>query len=351
MNSARRSRTRSSTRRTRQRLILFSLFILLLILGIYLSVSLNSPKGTAQAASVSPTATESSSILSAQSMAESVGETAPSPNSEATESLRVGSGRHQELQPQPYSMTASASLYRTPSTDARVLSQLNSGDSVTLLGFIRDGMVALRTHDELMGYVESSAISQSIVSTLVTKEKPKFSPAKAVNMFDSSFDSLSMEEKLESLRRLLPDEKYWNYMGVDIDGLSQDWASSIVTDTPCVHSENGYEFCHEYDGATMNLFDYESNIQCLGFASLISDILFGKDAPVNELDDFSRLKLGDHIRYVDNEHSMIVTAISGDSVTVVQCNSDYENCMIEWDCVLTQSEIEENGDYMYISRY
>ena len=68
---------------------------------------------------------------------------------------------------------------------------------------------------------------------------------------------------------------------------------------------------------------YGDETQCLGYASIISDLLFGYDAPITEFYDFDELRIGDHIRMGWYEHSMIVTDIDWDTdtitVTEVKC--------------------------------
>ncbi|MEG1427543.1 MAG: hypothetical protein RSC76_07630 [Oscillospiraceae bacterium] len=114
--------------------------------------------------------------------------------------------------------------------------------------------------------------------------------------------------------------------------------------------ENGYEYCNEYDSGTMDLFDYGDNIQCLGFASMISDFLFGKNAPFTEFYDFADLRVGDHIRLLEYEHSMIVTEIDDGTLHIAECNYDYENCQIDWERVVTEDDLSEYA-CEFITRY
>lgn len=172
------------------------------------------------------------------------------------------------------------------------------------------------------------------------------------NIFSSCYSDYSIDEKIELLRTVFPDHSYWNHAGIDTEGMSQEDAGMITTDIPCEHN-SGYSYCNKYSGATADVFDYgESNTQCLGFASMISDFLFGKDASMYLFNDFDELEIGDHIRLTYYEHSMIVIEKGEDHISVVECNENYEDCMIEWDRVLTREDIESYGDGIeYIRRF
>lgn len=165
-----------------------------------------------------------------------------------------------------------------------------------------------------------------------------------------STESILME-KLDSLRQTFPDGKYWNTVGADLSGLSQEEICSIVTDEPCCHSENGISFCHEYNGETRYAFSYDTNVQCLAFASMISDFLFGKDAGVEIFYEYDQLAVGDHIRFLSGEHSVIVIEKNDDFIRVVECNRDYESCRIEWDRKISREELlYDSGSYEFLRR-
>ena len=162
--------------------------------------------------------------------------------------------------------------------------------------------------------------------------------------------------------------------------MTADEIAMCVTDMPCNHSVNGYENCNVYIGLIDDFFpQYGDEMQCLGYASLISDLLFGYvgfrrlrlvrnakagdpksfsksryDAPITEFYDFDELRIGDHIRMGWYEHSMIVTNIDRDTdiITVTEVNADYENCQISWGRQITRSELlGMEGDLTYYTRY
>ena len=139
---------------------------------------------------------------------------------------------------------------------------------------------------------------------------------------------------LNNLRETFPEGAYWNHMGVE------DWDEFTVTDTPCQHDIYWDTYCNTYSGGIQDLFpQFQPMEQCLGFAALISDLVFGVDAPVDVFTDYTALQPGDHIRLQETEHSMIVLTVEDEGITVVECNSDYEHCRISWDRFLSWDEL------------
>ena len=144
----------------------------------------------------------------------------------------------------------------------------------------------------------------------------------------------SAQAALNALREDFPEGWYWNHVGVE------DWDEFTVTQTPCEHALYGYGDCNSYSGALQPAFPNDDPmIQCLGFAALLSDLVFGEDAPVTEFTDYTQLRVGDHIRLLYTEHSMTVASVGEDGVTVVECNSDYEHYRISWDRFLSWEDL------------
>ena len=139
---------------------------------------------------------------------------------------------------------------------------------------------------------------------------------------------------LESLRDTFPEGAYWNHVGVE------DWDEFTVTDIPCDHDLYWDTYCNSYTGGIQELFpQFEPMEQCLGFAALLSDLVFGEDAPVSTFTDYTQLRVGDHIRLELTEHSMTVLTVAEEGITVVECNRDYAHCRIRWDRFLSWEEL------------
>ena len=135
-----------------------------------------------------------------------------------------------------------------------------------------------------------------------------------------------VQEKINTLRDKYPDGYYWN-------AYEPSEKYPDVTETPCSdHASGGYSMCIG---------------QCWGFANLISNEVFGEDAPYTTGVTAETMKIGDHIR--TSHHSVIIIDLirkgdvtgydyynnknitaTKDKVIVVHCNW-YGTCSIMWD--------------------
>lgn len=156
----------------------------------------------------------------------------------------------------------------------------------------------------------------------------------------------SLQAKLAVLRRQFPHGWYWNHRGAE----AASW--DTVTSLPCSHGTGG-RWCNAYVSKTAQVFLHgQRAIQCLGFACLISDLLFGRDAPVHTFRDFDKLRVGDHIRLTRVVHSMVVIEKGVDYVKVVEVNQDFNTCMIQWDRKVSKKALEAYGSGVtYVTRY
>ena len=176
---------------------------------------------------------------------------------------------------------------------------------------------------------EASSLTQEEIEAIYFREETSSLQE------DASITEVEASLILESLRETFPEGKYWNHMGVE------DWDELTVTDTPCQHDVYWDTYCNEYTGGIQELFpQFEPMEQCLGFAALLSDLVFGEDAPVSTFTDYFQLRVGDNIRLELSEHSMVVLTVEDDGITVVECNSDYEHCRISWDRFLSWEDLD-----------
>lgn len=157
------------------------------------------------------------------------------------------------------------------------------------------------------------------------------------------------EEKLAALRRQFPEGMYWNHE----EELPYGQESPLsVTSEPCDHDVYGELYCNFYNGATARLYPDSTICQCLGFASYLSDSLFTEAAPFHVFYDYDRLRVGDHIRLYEYEHSMTVVEKTEDYVTVAEVNQNYLDCRIGWTRQLSRWDLDDlSWDLQYISRY
>ncbi|MCI8454721.1 MAG: hypothetical protein HFE84_08930 [Lachnospiraceae bacterium] len=90
---------------------------------------------------------------------------------------------------------------------------------------------------------------------------------------------------------------------------------------------------------------------CAGFAFMVQDEVFGKDAARTRHDEleWDELRVGDHLRIYNNiggEHSVIVLKVEDDSVTI--CEGNY-NASIHWGREMTMDYLE--GVFIYRETY
>lgn len=159
-----------------------------------------------------------------------------------------------------------------------------------------------------------------------------------------------LQGSFSALKLRFPAGKYWNHMGYDLPYGEE--SPEIVTDTPCDHSLYGETYCNFYNGKTAGFFQNTTINECLGFASYLSDSLFGTQAQITRCTDLSLLRAGDHIRLREYEHSMTVTSVSEEGITVAEVNRDYGDCLIEWGRFLSFPELSAlSWDLEFYTRY
>lgn len=161
--------------------------------------------------------------------------------------------------------------------------------------------------------------------------------AKTESIFDDyHYDETYIESTLNGYRYIFPDGYYWNLGG--------------VSTCPC---SNGTDIdkCNFYkNGLVSSIFTNWSATQCQGFATMISDMLFGSDAPISSYRDYEKIRVGDVIRIEEAEHSVVVLTKNDDYITVAECNSDFRDCLINWDRKITKAYLERNTIYC-LTRY
>ncbi len=158
----------------------------------------------------------------------------------------------------------------------------------------------------------------------------------------------NFNKKIVYLQRIFPSGKYWNHMGKEATNSEETNNIYSVTDIPCNHYENGEIYCNAHYGKSDELYPYEATCsQCRGFASLLSDIIFGEDAPVKYFEDYDELRIGDQARIDGDYHSVFIVDKTDEYVIVAECNSDLQTCQINWGRKILRKDM----DGWYISRW
>ncbi|MFQ8638876.1 MAG: SH3 domain-containing protein [Acutalibacteraceae bacterium] len=236
------------------------------------------------------------------------------------------------------------SVLSAPEADAPAVGRLAANVYVSLLSDAAEGAYAeISVKDQITGYIDADSIRPVQTETATVIARPTLAE-KGVKT------EAEAREKLKSLALYFEDGLYWNCAGAPADA-----DMFCVTGTPCVHSVEGYASCNTYSGKTDAYFpEYSDGTQCLGYASLLSDLLFGTEAPVTIHYDFDRVRVGDHIRLIDLEHSVLVTETGTQAdgsryVRVTEVNADYESCKIAWGRTITEDELY--GTAEILTRY
>ena len=156
-----------------------------------------------------------------------------------------------------------------------------------------------------------------------------------------------IKEKIAELRSIFPNGKYWNHHNTSANGTYDVYA---VTNTPCSNGAEGCAFCNIYKGVTDSVMPYKvKGSQCLGFASLCNDYIFGANENIRVYYDFNQIQIGDQARINNDSHSVLVIDKAADYIVVAECNADYKTCIIGWDRVITKQELAACNSW-YISR-
>lgn len=182
------------------------------------------------------------------------------------------------------------------------------------------------------GYISKNDLKEAKSVSAVVHIRPVLSATGAVTEDEA-------RERMQELANYFLDGYYWNHYGSR--SASNEEMLYSLTSIPCTHRQNGYFYCNQYcDGPETLSFTYGTLTQCMGYASLISDLTFGTDAPLTMHRDLNNIKIGDHLRLRDYEHSMIVSDIeTGEDGAqifhITEVNADYENCEIDWERTIT----------------
>ncbi len=91
----------------------------------------------------------------------------------------------------------------------------------------------------------------------------------------------------------------------------------------------------------------DTSTQCWGFASYLSDYIFGSDAAAERFYNYDSLRVGDQARIQGDSHTVFILEKTDDYVIVAECNADYETCMISWGRKIMREDLQG----YYITRW
>lgn len=155
-------------------------------------------------------------------------------------------------------------------------------------------------------------------------------------------------KKIVFLQKVFPTGKYWNHMGLEPSNSKETNNIFSVTDIPCNHNKYGELYCNAHYGRSDEVYPYDATCsQCRGFASLLSDLVFGVDAPVRYFEDYDEVRIGDQARIDGDYHSVFIIDKTDEYVIVAECNSDLQTCKINWGSKILRKDMSG----WYISRW
>ena len=159
---------------------------------------------------------------------------------------------------------------------------------------------------------------------------------------------IDFNNKIIELQKIFPEGKFWNHMGLEATNSEVTNNIYSVTDIPCNHTKNGENYCNAHYGKSDDLYPYKATCcQCRGFTSLLSDLIFGADAPVRYFEDYDELRIGDQARIDGDYHSVFIIDKTDEYVIVAECNRDLQTCQINWGRKILREDMEG----WYISRW
>lgn len=241
-----------------------------------------------------------------------------------------------------------AKLFTSPEENASVSCVIPANILLTAKSKTEGGFTCVELASGKTGYLLSDTLVPSPVSTAIVRPIPELKPFTGIS---TEFEA---KERLAELSEYFTDGMYWNDYEA---GNTSTHKSFALSATPCEHENQGYTHCNFYTSKISEALGYAYGSQCAGYAGLLSDLIFGTEAPIYVHSDFEELRIGDHIRLVLWDHSMLVTDVGKDEngktfVYVTDVNADYESCRIDWGRKFTQDDLRRLGDYIEIhTRY
>ena len=155
-----------------------------------------------------------------------------------------------------------------------------------------------------------------------------------------------LQARIYALQEKYPDGYYWNQYPK-----SEKYPE--VSETPCSdHNSGEYAYCLG---------------QCSGFAELLSDEVFGYDAPYHRNLSVEDIRIGDYVRCLPHHSVFVIDSVSkgeivgydmydetnytaySDTITVAECNWDCR-CGIAWGRTIDLDRLEIDA-YESYSRY
>lgn len=210
-------------------------------------------------------------------------------------------------------------LRAVPSYDGAALGVLDSGDNAIRIETGSNGWDMVLFQNQA-GFINQSYLTDQsgecakkglVTASLISEEEYPDGWLEAFNA------------KIIELQTEYPNGFYWNHRGIEP-------GSAEVTNAPCQHSIYGEFYCNKNDVKTAHFLGFSYGTQCTGFSGMLSDSVFGKDAPIKSFKSYDDIKIGDEARINADSHTVFILDKTDEYVIVAECNADYQTCRIDW---------------------
>lgn len=196
-----------------------------------------------------------------------------------------------------------------PGTNYASIGGFNEGQQVTIIGDTSAEWLKVRGADRHTG---------------ATIEGYSHRDYYTINPPSTPTPSDPLQAKIAELKTRFVNGQYWNkYNSAD---------GSRTGTTPCYCSNTCIATCACQCGG------YDNAWQCHGYALRIGYELFGSSPRTwSKAYTLDNLQPGDIIRYLNDGHTVVVTEVSGDTVTITDCNW-IGPCKVRWDAQMSKSQ-------------
>lgn len=145
-------------------------------------------------------------------------------------------------------------------------------------------------------------------------------------------------QKLTELMERFPSGRYWNRADVEEQ---ETVAYDHISDKSCNHNSNGNKLCMIYEGRSNEAYPYKvAGRQSVGFASVLSDIVFGKELSAYSFTDYASVREGDQARIDNDTHTVFVQEKTDEYIIVAEVNENGNDCIISWGRKLVKSQLK-----------
>lgn len=221
------------------------------------------------------------------------------------------------------------------------ISKVNSAGLKVSKDYINDEAQANEAKEEdlLVVRIEYETIdNQNTIEETTAKKSSSNTTVKTSNSEYPDGNVNNFSAQIAKLKSEYPSGYYWNHAG----GV----ANGSVTKIPCNHNANE-NYCNTYQGKSTQICGFSIGRQCAGFTSMLSDRIFGKDAPTRIFYNYDDIRIGDQARINNNSHTVFILEKTDDYVVVAECNADYKTCTINWGRKIYRNNLKG----FYITRY